>query len=199
MARALSQGAYLIEAMKTLFEHGLINPRGGNGSVRIDDYEILITPSGLPKYKLSPSDLVKYNILDNTYIGVYKPSIEVHTHAKIYSISEEAQAVLHAHPPLTIALTDHGFRDWWKTELVEAEFSVEEVYIAKPAPPGTVELANNIADCMNKGARIIIVPKHGVFAWGFSVWEALDAIMALEYIAKYFIVSRIVDKLFVEK
>jgi len=195
MARALSHGSYLVEAMKILFQQGLINPRGGNGSVRISDYEILITPSGLPKYMLTPSDLVRYNILENTYSGPYRPSIEVHTHAKIYRLREEAKAVLHAHPPLTIALVDHGYRDWWKTELVEAEFSVEDVYISKPAPPGTPQLADSVGECVEKGAKIVIVPQHGVFAWGSTVWAALDAIMALEYTAKYFIIRKILDKI----
>ncbi len=195
MARALSHGTYLVEAMKIMFQQGLINPRGGNGSVRISDYEILITPSGLPKYMLTPNDLVRYNIVDKTYTGTYKPSIEVHAHAKIYSIREEARAVLHAHPPLTIALIDHGIRGWWETELVEAEFSVEQVYVAKPAPPGTPELATSIGKCVEKGAKIVIIPRHGVFAWGSTVWEALDAIVALEYIAKYYVMDKLLNKI----
>ena len=194
MARALSHGSYLVEAMKILFQQGLINPRGGNGSVRISEYEILITPSGLPKYMLTPSDLVRYNIIENKYSGPYRPSIEVMTHAKIYLEREDAKAVLHAHPPLTIALVDHGFKDWWKTELVEAEFSVEEVHIAKPAPPGTPQLAENVGKCVAEGAKIVIVPKHGVFAWGSTVWAALDAIMALEYTAKYFLIRMMLSK-----
>ncbi|OYT40909.1 MAG: aldolase [Desulfurococcales archaeon ex4484_58] len=191
MARTLSHGAYLVEAMKIMFQNGLINPRGGNGSVRISEYEILITPSGLPKYMLTPNDLVKYNIVDKTYVGAYRPSIEVHTHAKIYSIRDEAKAVLHAHPPLTIALVDQGLKEWWRTDLVEAEFSVEQVCIAKPAPPGTPELASNVGECVKEGGKVIVIPKHGVFAWGSTVWEALDAIIALEYTAKYYLVSKL--------
>ncbi|MET1159938.1 MAG: class II aldolase/adducin family protein [Thermoprotei archaeon] len=195
MARALSQGSYLVEAMKILFQQGLINPRGGNGSVRISDNEILITPSGLPKYMLTPSDLVRYNIIDGTYIGPYRPSIETMVHARIYKIRNDAQAVLHAHPPLTVALVDSGFVGWWETQLVETEFSVGQVYVAKPAPPGTPELASNVGECVEKGAKIVIVPKHGVFAWDTTVWGALDAIIALEYTAKYFIVTKIIEKL----
>lgn len=195
MARTLSHGTYLVEAMRILFQQGLINPRGGNGSVRISDYEILITPSGLPKYMLTSSDLVRYNIYENTYSGPYRPSIEVYTHTKIYKLRKEAKAVLHAHPPLTIALVDHGYKDWWNTELVEAEFSVEEVCIAEPAPPGSSQLAENVAECVKRGTKIIIVPQHGVFAWGPSVWVVLDAIMALEYTAKYFIIRKILDKI----
>jgi len=181
--------------MKILFQHGLINPRGGNGSIRISEHEILTTPSGLPKYMLTPSDLVRYNIIDNTYTGPHKPSIEVQTHAKIYKVKPNARAVLHAHPPLTIALVDQGFIDWWKTDLVETEFSVGDVYLAKPAPPGTPELANNVGSCVEKGAKIVIVPRHGVFAWDNTVWGALDAIMALEYTARYFIITRMLRKL----
>jgi L-fuculose-phosphate aldolase len=144
---------------------------------------------------LTPSDLVRYNILENTYSGQYRPSMEVQTHAKIYLLKKEAKAVLHAHPPLTIALVDHGYTGWWKTDLVEAEYSIGEAAVAKPAPPGSPQLAENVGECVEKGAQVVIVPRHGVFAWGTTVWSALDAIMALEYTAKYYIIRRMLEKL----
>jgi len=185
----LKTGKELVEAMKILFEQGLINLRGGNGSIKVDEKRFLITPSGLPKNMLKPSDLILYDMVENTYTGVHKPSIEVPVHIKIYSVRKEAKAILHAHPPLTLALVDRGFSEWWNIDLVEVRYSIGKASVIEPLPPGSQELAEKVAEAVAQGARIVIVLKHGVFAWGETIWEALDAVVALEHTAKYVIAS----------
>jgi len=178
-------GFALVEAMKIMFDRGLINLRGGNGSVRLDERRILITPSALPKNKLKPGDLVLYDIVSGTYTGVHRPSIEAVVHAKTYIKNSGIGAILHAHPPLTLALTTVGVGEWWNVDLVEVQYSVGGVEVVEPAPPGSQELADRVAEAVSRGARVVIVPKHGVFACAATVWEALDAITALEDVAKY--------------
>jgi len=181
----LDPGSALVEAMKIMFDRGLINLRGGNGSVRLDERRILITPSGLPKNKLKPGDLVLYDIVSGTYMGVHKPSIEAVVHAKTYIKNSSVGAILHAHPPLTLVLTDAKAGEWWYADLVEVQYSIGRVEVIEPAPPGSQELADRVAEAVSRGARVVIVPKHGVFACAATVWEALDAVIALEDVAKY--------------
>ena len=185
----------LIDAMKTLVYLRMTNPRGGNGSIRLDDEWILVTPSGVAKHRLEPEDLVEYNIKTGKHRGRHKPSIEVQAHALIYLKNPSAKAVLHAHTPYTLALTDIGLDNWWKAGLVEIKYSVGEVAVAHPAEPGTLELAENIADLIAGGANIVIVPRHGVFAWGRKVHEALDIIVSLEEAAEYVFVRTVLDTL----
>ncbi|WP_440059057.1 class II aldolase/adducin family protein [Thermogladius sp. 4427co] len=182
----------LVNAMRELFFLGLINPRGGNGSVYLGEGWIAITPSGVGKQWLKPEELVLLNIETGELKGSLKPSIEVNAHVLTYKKINRARSVLHAHPPVTLALTDL-FHDrdvwrpgrWWETGLIEVEYSVGKAEIAHPYPPGSVELANEVSDKFASGARLVIVPKHGVFAWGESVEEAMDAIVAIELVAKY--------------
>jgi len=183
----LDPGSMLVEAMKIMFDRELINLRGGNGSVRLDERRILITPSGLPKNKLKPGDLVLYDIVSGTYTGIHKPSIEAVVHAKIYTKNSSVGAILHAHPPLTLALTTAGASEWWNADLVEVQYSIGSVEVVEPAPPGSQELADRVAEAVSRGARVVIVPKHGVFACAATVWETLDAIIALEDVAKYMV------------
>ncbi len=183
----------LIDAMRTLVLLGMTNPRGGNGSIRLNDKWILVTPSGLAKHRLSVGDLVEYNMETGEYKGKHKPSIEVHAHAEIYRRIPSATAILHAHTPYALALTDVGLDKWWLAGPIEVKYSVGNVSIAKPADPGTVELAMNIVEEASKGANLIIVPMHGVFAWGSSVDSALDSVITLEETARYVFVRRMIE------
>ena len=191
----MDKAELLVEAMKLLVQMGLTNPKGGNASVKISGNEILITPSGYPKHLLRPKDLVVYNIDTGEYLGIHKPSIEVNAHRLIYLNRKDVNAVIHAHTPLTIALVDAGIDKWWETGTVESSYSLGKVSIASEAPPGSLELAKNIAD-KARYSKIVIVPRHGVFALGKDVEDALDAIIALEATAKYFLVKAIINKLF---
>ena len=187
----------LVLAMRELFQLGLINPRGGNGSVLLDERRMAITPSGVAKQWLKVEDLVTYDMETGEFRGRFKPSIEVNAHVLTYKKVKEAKAVLHAHPPLVLALTDRftkskSRRRWWETGLVEVEYSVGRAEIAEPFQPGSVELAEEVSSKLASGARIVIVPKHGVFAWGRTVEEAMDAVVALELVAKY-VLARLVS------
>lgn len=179
----IQQALDLIKAMEIMFRKGVINPRGGNGSVKVDEDRILITPSGLPKYRLTPRDLVLYDMKSGIYVGVWKPSIEVKVHETIYR-STDAKAVLHAHPVYTNILVELGYRDWWSSPLVESEFKQNEVCLTGSYKPGSLELTHGLKSCLEAGASVIIVTQHGVFTWGSDVWLALDKILALEYLAK---------------
>lgn len=186
----------LLNAMRDLFYLGLINPRGGNGSVRISGSLVAVTPSGLGKQWLGPGDIVIVSVEDGRVVkGEHKPTVEVNAHLLIYKRVRGANSVLHAHPPLSLALTDHGVRDWWKQPLVEVTYSLGVVEVVKEAPPGSMELAELVSEAMENGARLVIVPKHGAFAWGSDVEEALDAIVALETTAKYYLARRAMSSL----
>ncbi len=180
----------LLDAMKFLVENGYTNPRGGNGSIRLGD-TVWLTPSGLPKHRLRPEDLVVYDLSRDVYIGFRRPSIEINAHILIYRNLREAGAVLHAHTPFSTSLTDYSGAGWWDRVFVEIQYSVGKIGIARPAPPGTKELAENILEEILGGARLVVIPKHGVIAWGKNIWEALDAIVAFEDSAKYYVVGKI--------
>ena len=47
---------------RRLYEQGMIAGTDGNLSVRLDDDRIMVTPSGLPKGRLAPEDIVIVDI-----------------------------------------------------------------------------------------------------------------------------------------
>lgn len=183
----------LIKAMKIMYRRGVINPRGGNGSVKVYEDAFLVTPSGLPKYRLTAKDLVLYNMKTGVYEGLWKPSVEVKVHETIYR-STEAKAVLHAHPIYTNILVELGYSGWWVSPTVESEFKANDVCLTQSHKPGSTELMKDMKSCLEERKSVIIVPQHGVFTWGSDVWSALDKIIALEYLAKKRYLTRLIKR-----
>jgi len=186
----LTEPYVLIDAMKFLVEKRLTNPRGGNGSIRKGSL-VWLTPSGIPKHMLKVNDLIIYDLDRDLYMGLRKPSREINAHIMIYKKIDHAKAVLHAHPPISTALVDVVGIDWLNEVFAEIKYSVGKVSVCEPAPPGTIDLANNILEEVLKGSRLIVIPRHGVISWGEDMGIALDAIVAFEDAAKYYLVKRI--------
>ena len=189
----LDEAKQLVNAMKILHSRGLINVRGGNGSIKITENEILMTPSGLPKHLLKSEDLVIVR-LDGSWYGRYKPTIEYRMHLEIYRRVREARAVLHAHNPYTILAVELGV-ELNPKEFVETRYAVgERIGIVEEIEPGTEELARRVGEEAEK-CRIVILRKHGVVAYGETIYHALDAIEALEDYARITILKWIAERI----
>jgi len=190
----MDEANQLVDAMRILHSRGLINVRGGNGSIKITENEILMTPSGLPKHLLKPEDLVIVKLLDGSWHGRYKPTIEYRMHLEIYRRVREARAVLHAHNPYTILAVELGV-ELNPKEFVETRYAVGEcIRIAKEIEPGTEELARRVGEEAEK-CSIVILRKHGVVAYGETIYHALDAIEALEDYARITILKWIAERI----
>ena len=189
----MDEAKQLVDAMRILHSRGLINVRGGNGSIKITENEILMTPSGLPKHLLKLEDLVIVR-LDGSWYGRYKPTIEYRMHLEIYRRVREAKAVLHAHNPYTILAVELGV-ELNPKEFVETRYAVGEcTRIVEEIEPGTEELARRVGEEAEK-CRIVILRKHGVVAYGETIYHALDAIEALEDYAKITILKWIAERI----
>ncbi len=173
----------ITEVMKLLYNRGLISIMGGNASVRYGD-RVFITPSGVPKVHikaLSVLDL-KGNLVEGP-----KPSIEYRFHLAIYR-KTNAKAVLHAHPPHTVALLRMGIRPSL-SEFVESSAYIKGYEVVDYKPPGSEELARAVEDKANDSINLIVLLNHGVIAWGSSLYEALNVIEAFEDLSKIYFLT----------
>lgn len=189
----LEEANQLIDAMKILHSRGLINVRGGNGSIKITENEVLMTPSGLPKHLLRPRDLVVVK-LDGSWYGRYKPTIEYRMHLEIYRRVRVAKAVLHAHNPYTILAVELGV-ELNPKEFIETRYAIGEcIGIIEEIEPGTKELARRVGEEAEK-CMTIVLRRHGVISYGETIYHALDAIEALEDYAKIVVSKWIADRI----
>src|SRR3990172_5102734 len=98
----------IAETHRRLYELGFSVANDGNTSVKVDRDRILITPAGLNKAKLTPSQMAAIDQKGNPVSGNYPKSSEFYMHIAIYSARPDARAIIHAHPPYAIACSLAG-------------------------------------------------------------------------------------------
>lgn len=84
------------ESGKRLVQEGLIARTWGNVSVRMDEKNMIITPSGRKYEELTPDDMVLVDIYTLKYEGI-KPSSELKLHCEIYKSKPHINAIIHTH------------------------------------------------------------------------------------------------------
>lgn len=184
----------IINVLKFMEDRGLNHGRSGNVSVRVKEVDhILITPSGLPKARLSTEDIVVVSMSGEVIEGTRKPTVELPLHTAIYREYDYFNAVIHAHPIYitTLAIA----REPLPPVVEEAVLYIGgEVRVAEYAPFGSEELAENVVKAL-EGRTAVILPNHGVVTCGKNLEEALEVLVLIERLAQSYILSRILGKI----
>jgi L-fuculose-phosphate aldolase len=104
----------IVQVGRLMYEKGFIAASDGNVSARLDERRLLITPSGLHKGMMEPEQLLVIDY-DGRKVGPstaanrkLKPTSEAPMHLEAYRQRPDIQAVVHAHPPITVALSIAG-------------------------------------------------------------------------------------------
>lgn len=157
---------------RDLFLSGLVTSHGGNMSLRLGD-SILITRHGAMLGRLGRDDLVEAS-LEGVQAAA---SMDLAVHQAIYRVTS-AQAIVHAHPVHTIALSLVE-RSILPAE-AEGQHFLGEVPVVGQEPTAVLApLAEEIAAAL-KGRCIVMARGHGSFAVGESLEQAYQWTSALE-------------------
>lgn len=87
----------VIETCLWLVEKGLVIGTWGNISVRLDDGNILITPSKISYEEMKPEDLMVIDPAGNIVKGVHLPTSERDIHRNILNKRKDIHAIIHTH------------------------------------------------------------------------------------------------------
>ena len=170
----------LVDVCTKLYERKLTVSAGGNMSIRLNDSEILITPSGRNKGLLIPDDMVKLS-MDGKVIGEGKPSIEHKFHLALYNKNPKTNAIVHCHPLYCTALAVKGERV--KSDLTpEGVLLLGEVPMVEYYTPGSDELVKAVEECA--GYNAMIMKRHGALTQGGTMEEAYNRMEELEFQAQ---------------
>ncbi len=160
---------------RDLFTRGLVSSHSGNLSIRLGE-RLLITHRNSRLGCLEEQDLVETGISRNDR-STPLASTELAVHRFIYQ-QAPVQAIVHAHPPYTVALS------FTESEIVpwdlEGRLLLSRVPVLcqrEAVRPG--ELAGEIAQTL-KVHKVVIVRGHGSFATGQLLEEAYHYTTALE-------------------
>lgn len=167
----------LIEYGKDLVRKDLSYGSWGNLSVKLNDDEMLITPSSMDYFEIKIEDIVRVNIHTLEYGDQRMPSSEAPMHALIYREISDASAIIHTHSNgiSVFAACEAGFA----IEEPSLKELIGDVILTKAAPAGTEELAENVCEALVK-THACVIPHHGAVFYGpsldvvFAVSEAVE-------------------------
>lgn len=163
-----------------IYRSGMTTTSGGNISIRDENGDIWITPSGIDKGSLTTRDIVCMK-KDGTQEGLHKPSSEFPFHKAIYESRPEIKAIIHAHPPALVAFSIA--RQVPNTNIVpQARKICGEIGYAVYGCPGSEDLGKKIAEQFkNKDYMAVIMENHAVVLGGTDMMDAYQRFETLEF------------------
>ncbi len=180
----------IVECGRIAYERHLMTSNDGNISARMSDGNILITPSGMSKGRMSPDDLLIVD-LNGAVISAKpgrKPSSETPMHLEVYKQREDARAVIHAHPiyATTLMVADLAFP---VDVLPEVLLTLGDVPITAYATPASHEDAVVIQPFL-KDYNAMLLCQHGSLTYGRHLDEALIHLERIEHVAEIYYHAR---------
>ena len=172
--------AEIIKIATMLHDKNMLAACDGNISYRIDDDSILITPSGRPKFLLQEKDIAVVDINGNVVEG--RPSSEMLMHLEVYRMRPDARAVIHAHPPTSVA---YSIAYPEANEIPGRSFSeliiaVGHIPVVPFQIPGSPEMGTALHPYINR-AKVMVLARHGALSFGSDLVEAYNGMERLEH------------------
>lgn len=175
----------LITTYNELITLGLNRGTSGNCSVRTDKVnQFLITPSGVPIEKMTPSSIVLMD-LDGKVLGDGLPSSEWRFHRDILKHRPDVQAVIHTHSVAATAVACLR-REIPAFHYMVAVSGGDSIRCAPYALFGTQELSERVIDTL-EDRKACLMANHGVIALGRDLDEAANIAQEVENLANQFL------------
>ena len=175
---------------RLMYDKGFICASDGNISARLAPNRLLITPSGLHKGMLEPSDMLVVDEEGNVVGGGYgrsrsqplKPTSELPMHLEAYRQRPDIEAVVHAHPPITVALSIAGvpMADCLLPEVIVTLGIIPTSEYATPSSEENVRAIRNLI----RNHDGLVLQRHGSLTVGDSPMQAFMRLETVEQNAR---------------
>ncbi len=172
----------IVEIGKSLYLRGMLAGTDGNISARVSDGRIVITPSGLPKGRLSPDDLTVVDADGRHLYGRYQASSEMAMHIFVYQKRPEVNACVHTHAPYSTSFAVSGIQ-LAEDILPEVVLFVGGIPLTAYAPPGTKAVPDSLAPFIAT-SNAFLLRNHGMLTIGRTVDEAFCRHEVVEHYAR---------------
>ncbi len=178
----------MCEIGRRLYARGFAAANDGNITIRLNDREVLCTPTLVSKGFLKPEDICKVDYDGKQLAGVKKRTSEVLLHLAVYRARPDVMGVVHCHPPYATAFAV-AQEPIPKCVLPEVEVFLGEVPIAEYETPGTQKFADCVLPYV-RDCNTIILANHGTVTFGpdlekaYFNTEIIDAYCKILILAK---------------
>lgn len=173
----------IVEVCRRLHGRNMLAAADGNISYRVNQREILITPSGIAKGFMKPEEMAVITIDNQILKG--QPSTERLMHLEIYRRCPKARAVVHAHPVTAIAwsIAKPQLQKIPSDCLSEVILACGDIPFVDYARPGTQDMGTVLAPYLPQH-RALILRRHGAVTWGEDLDEAYRGMERIEHSAQ---------------
>jgi L-fuculose-phosphate aldolase len=160
----------ICEIGRRIYNKGFAAANDGNITIRLNDKEVLCTPTMVSKGFMKPDDICKVDHEGKQLAGKRKRTSEVLLHLAVYKTRPDVNAVVHCHPPHATAFAV-AREPIPKCVLPEVEVFLGEVPMAVYETPGTQKFAETIVPFV-KDCNTIILANHGTVTFGPNLENA---------------------------
>ncbi len=190
--RYISLKKQICEMGRKMYQNGYISSTDGNISIRVERNLFLCTPSNVCKGDLKPKQIILTNTKCEVLEGKGSVSSEFYTHLAIYEERKDINAVVHAHPVYSIALSLVDI-SLCTPVLPELIMTLGEVPTTNYATPGSQEGADIIKPWIHNH-NAIILKSHGVITAGRDLHQAYSYLERVEHSAKILFLAHLLGK-----
>jgi L-fuculose-phosphate aldolase len=184
---------HIVEICHRLYRQGMIAAGDGNVSAMLDDGRVLVTPTGMHKGFITEADLVVVDVHGKPLKGTRKPSSEFLMHELVYVERPDCRAVVHAHPPVTVALALAGVT-LAQCVLSETCLVLGAILTAPYSTPTTHEVPDTLRPYVRQ-ANAVVLDRHGALTYGRTLEEAYNRMEAMEHASKITHGARVIGPL----
>jgi L-fuculose-phosphate aldolase len=184
----------IIRVCHLIWERGWIAATAGNVSARLSENRVLTTPSGFSKGLLQPEQLIIVD-MDGRKVPSYdaasrdlRPTSETPMHLEVYRQRPDVQAVVHAHPPISIALSIADI-PLARCLLPEVVITLGTIPITRYATPSTPEGAAAVREFIANHDALVL-RRHGTVTVGRSPLDAYFKLETVEHSAEITLIVR---------
>jgi len=184
----------IVRVCRLLHEKGYVAATDGNVSVRLSKNRVLSTPSGFSKGFLAPEQLVVTDLEGRKIPSRepasrdLKPTSELLMHLEAYRQRPDIGAVIHAHPPICVALSIAGI-SLAKCLLPEVVVTLGLIPTAEYATPSSAEGPQAIRDLIANHDALVI-QRHGTLTVGKDPFDAYLKLEKVEHLAYVTLILR---------
>ncbi|MDD5544224.1 MAG: class II aldolase/adducin family protein [Acidobacteriia bacterium] len=182
----------IVEIGRRVWQKGFVAANDGNISVRMNDREVMATPSSRSKGFMEADEIVKVDLRGNKISGKGKPSTELPMHLLIYELRPDVQAVVHCHPPVATGFAAAGLA-LDRALISEIILSLGCVPLAAYGTPATADITKPLAPLIPHYDAILMA-NHGVVCFGPTLDNAYFKMETVEHFARINLVAKILGR-----
>lgn len=184
----------LVEIGKKIAQHGLVIGPGGNISACIGNI-VFMKASGKCFEDAKLTDYIPVDMHTGKVLGgKLKPTCEIWMHLACYKVREDVKAVIHTHPPYSVAfaMLDKTLKPF---EPAFVAIVSTEVPVLRYILPSTKELANEVKKII-QNHNAILLKNHGLLTVGVNIQQAYYRTLLVENACKAAFVAKCLGKMY---